>query len=233
MKAAQTIFMGTGRSGKYWKGLGLGASALGLACLGCCLAPILGIFLTAGTGAVLAGSLRSWVLPAILGSLTLAMLIFLTRKTWRISCCPSPDSDCRTGSCGIHTRRHGKESMETTHASIRNQRVVASEPTAIIPDCRLSPATQVVRIGQIRSGFFRDIDSIDEGKGGLRLQFADKPETVRELIDFIRFERECCTSLRFGLEWKPNGGPVTLEMRGPAPLLKAMKEAAGESLGRP
>lgn len=233
MKAVQTLVMGTGRSGKTWKGLGLGASSLGLACLGCCLAPILGIFLTAGTGAVLAGFFRSWVSLAILSCLALAMLIFLTRKAWRISCCSSPGSDCRTESCGIHTRGLGKEGTETTPASIKNQRVAASEPTAVMPDCRLSPETQAVRIGQLRTSLFRDIDSIDEGKGGLRLQFADKPESVRELTDFIRFERECCTSLRFGLEWKPNGGPVTLEMRGPAPLLKAMKEAAGESLGRP
>lgn len=119
--------------------------------------------------------------------------------------------------------------LESAPARPASHKIGAPEIPTNLPSCRLSPKAQASRIGKLRSTLFREIDSIIEEKDKLSFRFADKPENVRELTEFIRFERECCTALRFGLEWEPNGGPVTLEMKGPSPLLKALKEIASSS----
>jgi hypothetical protein len=86
-----------------------------------------------------------------------------------------------------------------------------------IEGCSLTADAQATRIDQLRSGLFREILSIEETDGKSEFKFSDAPEIVRELERFIRFERGCCTSLRFGLSRNPHGGPVVLEMEGPAP----------------
>ncbi len=101
MKAAQFSATVPRRTGKTWKGLGLGALGVGLACLGCCLAPFLGVLLTVGAGASFAGFFRSWTLLAVLGTLALVLAIFVVRKSRRAACCPQPGSECGADSCRI------------------------------------------------------------------------------------------------------------------------------------
>lgn len=89
------------RTGKTQNGLGLGALGVGLACLGCCLAPFLGVILTAGAAASFASFFRSWTLLAVLGTLALVLAIFVVRKSKRAACCPQPGSECGAVSCRI------------------------------------------------------------------------------------------------------------------------------------
>jgi hypothetical protein len=79
----------------------------------------------------------------------------------------------------------------------------------------------------LRRDFSGALVSDDPDPGRVRLRFADTPERSEDLLAFIRFERACCRPLRFALAWEPEGGPVTLEIRGPEPLLAAFREAAG------
>lgn len=116
--------------------------------------------------------------------------------------------------------------METGSAAAKTLENTAPGGRDLIPSCKLSHKAQAERIGSLRAGLFESIDSIIPGPESLRLKFADTPENLAQLTEFIRFEQKCCTTLRFSLEWEPEGGPVTLEMKGPPALLDALKEVA-------
>lgn len=108
------------------------------------------------------------------------------------------------------------EAGETSHAI----------PTSRIAGCKLSRGEQEKRIAALRAGIFAKVDSVMEAPGSLRLRFPDNPENVAELTDFVRSESECCPGSRFSLVWERQTGAVVLEMKGPADLLAAVKEAA-------
>jgi hypothetical protein len=84
-----------------WKGLGLGALGLVLACVGCCIAPLIGVFFTTSAGAGIAGMLSSRAL--LFGSLGggFAILVYVAWKSRQISCCSSPGSACGNKGCGV------------------------------------------------------------------------------------------------------------------------------------
>ena len=51
---------------------------------------------------------------------------------------------------------------------------------------------------------------------GLRLEFAPSRETIALITRAVEAERRCCRFLRFGMTVEPDGGPVFLELTGPA-----------------
>ena len=51
---------------------------------------------------------------------------------------------------------------------------------------------------------------------GLRLEFAPLAETIALIARVVEAERHCCRFLRFGMTVEPDGGPVFLELTGPA-----------------
>jgi hypothetical protein len=51
---------------------------------------------------------------------------------------------------------------------------------------------------------------------GLRLEFAASGDTIGLIARVMDAERQCCRFLRFGLTVEPDGGPVVLEVTGPA-----------------
>jgi hypothetical protein len=51
---------------------------------------------------------------------------------------------------------------------------------------------------------------------GLRLEFAPSGDTIALIARAVEAERHCCRFLRFGITVEPDGGPVFLELTGPA-----------------
>ena len=51
---------------------------------------------------------------------------------------------------------------------------------------------------------------------GYALRFAPDEAGVADLLQLIQVERRCCAFLRFRLTVEPGGGPVWLELTGPA-----------------
>jgi hypothetical protein len=51
---------------------------------------------------------------------------------------------------------------------------------------------------------------------GVALRFPSGSSVIAALGEFIRLESQCCSFLRFQLTVEPGGGPVWLELRGPA-----------------
>lgn len=52
--------------------------------------------------------------------------------------------------------------------------------------------------------------------GGFAYRFEADAQALRELIEMIDLERQCCRFLRFLLQVEPSDGPVWLELTGPA-----------------
>lgn len=95
-----------------------------------------------------------------------------------------------------------------------------------IQSCKLSPTAQAARIKDLQSDLFSEITSIKEFEGALVLQFQDNPKNASSLTEFIRFEGQCCSSLRFALN--SNQGYLQVEIRGPIEVLTAFKQVAQE-----
>jgi hypothetical protein len=95
---------GSGRSGS-WKKWGLGAMGLGLACLGCCLGPLLGAGLFAGAGFATLGGMPSMfliLLPVLL--IASAAVYLLIRKSSSRITCTDVACGCRGNACSIEDR---------------------------------------------------------------------------------------------------------------------------------
>jgi hypothetical protein len=216
------------RNGKIAKaktGAALGGGFLGLgllACVGCCLPP-LGALTAGGLGLALAGFSRFLPWLPIAGLATAGAAFYLALRSKRSARCGNPDCGC-AGSCAIRTPEAADAEADAAgsqelHTEDRNAAVTVRnmppEDPAGIEGCSLTAEAQANRIDQLRSGLFREILSIEETDGKSEFKFADTPEIMQELERFIRFERGCCTSLRFALSREPQGGSVALELEGP------------------
>ena len=51
---------------------------------------------------------------------------------------------------------------------------------------------------------------------GVALRYAPEPASIAALAELIQVERRCCPFLRFRLTVEPGGGPIWLELTGPA-----------------
>jgi hypothetical protein len=51
---------------------------------------------------------------------------------------------------------------------------------------------------------------------GVALRYSSEQGTLALLGEFIQLERQCCPFLRFQLTVEPGGGPIWLELTGPA-----------------
>jgi hypothetical protein len=51
---------------------------------------------------------------------------------------------------------------------------------------------------------------------GLRVRFSPATDAVARLARVVEAERQCCRFLRFVITVEPDGGPVWLELSGPA-----------------
>ena len=82
--------------------------------------------------------------------------------------------------------------------------------------CTLTPeALQTRREGLLMDLVQRTVRR-DDLSNGLRLEFAPSAETLNLIARAVEAERHCCRFLRFGMTVEPDGGPVFLELTGPA-----------------
>ena len=82
--------------------------------------------------------------------------------------------------------------------------------------CTLTPEALRTR----REGLLMDLvqcaERRDDLDNGLRLEFAPAAETIALIARVIEAERHCCRFLRFAMTVEPDGGPLFLELTGPA-----------------
>ena len=65
-------------------------------------------------------------------------------------------------------------------------------------------------------------------ENGYAFRFAAKDADLADVMQLIRLERECCAFLRFQLTIEPGGGPIWLELSGPAGTKLFLESALSE-----
>jgi hypothetical protein len=82
--------------------------------------------------------------------------------------------------------------------------------------CTLTPEALRVRRQGLLADLARRAERREDLTDGLRLEFAPAAETIALIARVAEAERHCCRFLRFGITLEPDGGPLLLELTGPA-----------------
>lgn len=80
--------------------------------------------------------------------------------------------------------------------------------------CSLDSLELVKRKEELQKDIFRQAEEIIELEDAIRFTFTSSPGFSSRLIEFINLERDCCPFFSFKLDFKPDHGPITLEMGG-------------------
>jgi hypothetical protein len=81
--------------------------------------------------------------------------------------------------------------------------------------CTLSPDALLTRRDEL-AALVRSAAVANEIPGGMRFRFAATDEVLPTLARVVEAERQCCRFLRFAITVEPDGGPIGLEVTGPA-----------------
>ena len=82
--------------------------------------------------------------------------------------------------------------------------------------CTLTPEALRTRREGLLVDLARRAEHQEDLSDGLRLKFAPAADTISLIARTIEAERHCCRFLRFSLTVEPDGGPVWLDLTGPA-----------------
>ena len=82
--------------------------------------------------------------------------------------------------------------------------------------CSLSPDGLKARRDGLLADLLRRAEQHELTDEGLRMRFAPDAETLVTLVPVVEAERRCCRFLRFVITVEPDGGPLLLELSGPA-----------------
>jgi hypothetical protein len=82
--------------------------------------------------------------------------------------------------------------------------------------CTLTPDALRTRREGLLADLLRHAIAREELPDGLRLRFAASGETLATIARAVDAERQCCRFLRFAITIEPDGGPISVELNGPA-----------------
>ncbi len=125
----------------------------------------------------------------------------------------------------------GKNSCDTTcNPNPQNQANEEGEILKkLIPSCHLSSADIVKRKSELeKEGMFRKVIEVNELPNGLEFIFDGIQTDPQLLLDYISFERTCCSSFSFALEFEPNMGNMHMRVFGNENVKEQMKNVLQE-----
>jgi hypothetical protein len=82
--------------------------------------------------------------------------------------------------------------------------------------CTLTPNALQARRDGLLAALLGQAGHHELTDDGLRLRFSPDTDTLATLARVVDAERQCCRFLRFVITVEPDGGPVWLELSGPA-----------------
>src|SRR5262245_41281117 len=82
--------------------------------------------------------------------------------------------------------------------------------------CTLSPDALRARREGLLADLLQRAERYELTEEGLRVRFSPDTDTLALLARAVEAERQCCRFLRFVITVEPDGGPVSLELSGPA-----------------
>ena len=88
-------------------------------------------------------------------------------------------------------------------------------------------------VAKRRAGLFADLTRRRQETcwmpEGIALRYSSEPGTLALLGEFIQVESQCCPFLRFQLTVGPGGGPIWLELTGPAGTREFLAHEIGDA----
>ena len=82
--------------------------------------------------------------------------------------------------------------------------------------CTLSPDALKTRRDGLLADLLQRAEHHELTEDGLRVRFVPAADTVATLARVVDAERQCCRFLRFVIAVEADGGPISLELSGPA-----------------
>ena len=95
--------------------------------------------------------------------------------------------------------------------------------------CELPVAGLAERREELKRDLFSGCEGTKELDDGYEFVFQGGTDWAEKLVRFVVSERGCCRFFAFELLFEPDGGPISLRMRGP----EGTKEFVGAGLVRP
>ncbi len=96
------------------------------------------------------------------------------------------------------------------------------QPAKLPMICSLPPAELRERRAEIQT-FLQQATQVAPLSGGVEMEFPATSEIAHALIDFMLFERVCCSSLTYELCSQPDRASLTLRLTGPAKQVEALR----------
>jgi len=90
-----------------------------------------------------------------------------------------------------------------------------TSPGTLPVACSLSAPELRAREAGLLASVAAQVEERVEIDEGLRLRFAVSDALLRDLVELVTLERQCCPFLRFALTVEPAAGPLWLELSGP------------------
>lgn len=85
--------------------------------------------------------------------------------------------------------------------------------TKIALACKLTDREQIGRMNELHQTLFNKVTRIIDHPKSYELVFGQSDSAlITDLVEFIKFERQCCPWLVFHLTFQPAEGPISLEM---------------------
>ena len=164
--------------------------------------------------------------------ITLKVIILATVFTGLASCSNGQSTPAKSktkaaaatcGHCGKTTCTSECSSNPKTTNMTDSSRV-----KALVPSCNLLGAEMLERKSFLQSTMSKKISRVEELETGYDLVFNAPKEYSAELLEFINFERSCCSSFSYALIFEPNNKATHLQIYGSkeikSELAKGFKE---------
>src|SRR5262245_55354341 len=82
--------------------------------------------------------------------------------------------------------------------------------------CTLSPAALQARRENLLNALSRQATERGDLPNGYRFRFAADSDVLGQIARAVDAERQCCRFLQFSITVDADGGPITLDLTGPA-----------------
>ena len=128
--------------------------------------------------------------------------------------------------------KFGKNSCDTncSASSSIDTTSEGSRLKALVPSCNLNEQQAINRKTELldKKSIFQKIEKVIELKDGYDLVFVQSKEFSYQLLDFINFERNCCSNFSYALEFEPNEKATHLKVYGSKAIKSEMKNGFNE-----
>lgn len=94
------------------------------------------------------------------------------------------------------------------------ENIISENFKELIPSCSLTNDEMVARKDWLEKGLATKISKIVELANGYDLIFNESIEYSKELLDFINFERNCCSNFSYALIFEPHNKATHLQIYG-------------------